>query len=217
MQQSGTIFPDAGHYACQSAMRILFTRPRITRFFFKRQGVPLVTTFHKFVIDEFMAPYSSLARRLHYRTDLRYCLSRAVRIADRITAVSQFTADLARRELNFDCPIEVNPNGIDTNFFRPAAKHRKDGRLCVLFSGNPSIRKGVKCLSEIARGLKDTAKIVCATGLRGGWTNDLEAAGIEILGRVPPPVALAAMRAPTKPFMKASQICVSTFSECVAS
>ena len=33
--------------------------------------------------------------------------------------------------------------------------------------------------------LKDTAKIVCATGLRGGWTKELQAAGIEILGRVP--------------------------------
>lgn len=153
--------------------------------FFKRQEVPLVTTFHNVVIDKFMSPYSSFAQRLHYRTDLRYFLARAVRISDRITAVSQFTADLARRELKCDRPIEVIPNGIDTDFFHPATDHREGGRLKLLFSGNPSLRKGAQWLPEIALKLKDTVKIVCACGLRGGWTKNLQAAGIEILGRVP--------------------------------
>lgn len=153
--------------------------------FFKRQGVPLVTTFHNVVIDDFMSTYSSPAQRLHYRTDLRYFLSRAVQISDRITAVSQFTADLARRELSCDRPIDVIPNGIDTDFFHPAAKRREDGRLTILFSGNPSLRKGAQWLPDIASRLKDTVKIVCACGRRGGLTKDLEAAGIEILGRVP--------------------------------
>lgn len=153
--------------------------------FVRRRGLPLVTTFHNLVIDDFMAPYSSLLQRLHYRTDLRIFLSRALRMSDRITAVSRFTAELVRQELHFDGTIDVIPNGIDTAFFRPAAAASDRSALRILFAGNPSRRKGAHWLPEIARRLQGVATIVCASGLRGGWTAGFEAAGIEMLGRVP--------------------------------
>lgn len=153
--------------------------------FVRRRGLPLVTTFHNLVIDDFMVPYSSVLQRLHYRTDLRLFLSKALRISDRVTAVSEFTAELARQELRFDGPIDVIPNGIDTDFFRPAAAKSESSTLRILFAGNPSRRKGAQWLPEIARRLAGVATIVCASGLRGGWTAGFDAAGIETLGRIP--------------------------------
>ena len=153
--------------------------------FLKRRGRPLVTTFHNLVIDDFMSPYSSMLQRLHYRTDLRLFLKKALRLSDRISAVSQFTADLVRQELAYDGPIEVIPNGIDTRFFRPGRSPAGNVPVRILFAGNPSLRKGAQWLPKIARKLQGSATIVCASGLRGGWTAGLEAAGVELLGRVP--------------------------------
>jgi len=133
--------------------------------FLKRRGRPLVTTFHNLVIDDFMSPYSSMLQWLHCRTDLRLFLKKALRLSDRISAVSQFTADLVRQELAYDGPIEVIPNGIDTRFFRPGHSPAANVPVRVLFAGNPSLRKGAQWLPEIAR--------------------KLEAAGVELLGRVP--------------------------------
>jgi len=152
--------------------------------FFKRPGIPLVSTFHNFVVDSFMQPYSTVTQRIHYATDLRYFLQKAVGLSDRLTAVSQFTADLAMQELKCDKPIEVIPNGVDTDIFSPRSDARSKQQLRVLFSGNPSRRKGAHWLPEIARRLGDSVKIVCASGLRGGWTQKLADAGIENLGRV---------------------------------
>jgi len=153
--------------------------------FFRREGVPLVTTFHNLVIDRFMLPYSTFTQRLHYQTDLRFFLRRAVQMSDQITTVSQFTADLIRRELNCDRPIAVIPNGIDTEFFHPPSKTRTDTRLKVLFSGKPSLRKGAQWLPEIARKLKQSVRVICAGGLHGRWAKALDAAGVEVLGPVP--------------------------------
>jgi glycosyltransferase involved in cell wall biosynthesis len=153
--------------------------------FFKRKNIPLVSTFHNFVIDKFMRPYNTVAQNLHYRTDLKYFLRRAIDVSDHLTAVSQFTADLAARELQCERKIEVIPNGVDTDHFKPGAFDDKRKILRVLFSGNPTRRKGAQWLPEIARGMGDSVEIVCASGLRGGWTRNLEAAGIAVLGKVP--------------------------------
>jgi glycosyltransferase involved in cell wall biosynthesis len=153
--------------------------------FLKRRGRPLVTTFHNLVVDDFMSPYSSMLQRLHYRTDLRLFLKKAIKLSDRITAVSQFTADLVRQELEHDGPIDVIPNGIDTRLFRPGDSTADNIQIRALFAGNPSLRKGAHWLPEMARKLRGSATVVCASGLRGGWTAELEAAGVELLGQVP--------------------------------
>ena len=84
-----------------------------------RRGQKLVATFHNFMLDEGMRPYSSWAQRLHYRTDLRYLTMKALERADAVTAVSRFTAELVNQELDFDDRIRVITNGVDTQRFRP--------------------------------------------------------------------------------------------------
>jgi L-malate glycosyltransferase len=180
-----TYFPPTLKWAVPSPPAdLIHTTPDHAQFF-KRPGIPLVSTFHNLVIDEFMSPYSTWPQRLHYRTDLRYFLKRALRLSDHITAVSQFTADLVRQELDYDGTIEVIPNGVDINYFSPGTGRAAPTAPRVLFVGNPSRRKGAHWLPQIARKLGDSAKVVCASGLRGGWTTGFEAAGIEMLGPIP--------------------------------
>jgi len=183
-QPSLTYFPPLLRWNLpKPAADVIHTTPDYA-LFFKRAGIPLVSTFHNFVIDSFMRPYSTVPQRMHYATDLRYFLQKAVKLSARLTAVSQFTADLVMQELRCDQPIEVIPNGVDTDTFYPRIDASSKQKIRVLFSGNPSRRKGAHWLPEIARRLGDSVKIVCASGLRGGWTQKLADAGIENLGRV---------------------------------
>lgn len=180
-----TVFPPSLRWRIpRPPADVIHTTPDHAQFM-KRPGIPLVSTFHNVVVDAFMAPYSTMLQRLHYRTDLRWFLGNALRISDRITAVSQYTADLVRREFDYEGPIDVIPNGVDTSHFTPKARAPKNSPVRILFVGNPSRRKGAHWLPEIARKLQNAATIVCASGLRGGWTRGFDAAGIENLGPVP--------------------------------
>lgn len=152
---------------------------------FRRKGTPLVVTFHNFVVDRFMSEYSTLAQRLHYATDLKYFLRRSLDIADCVTAVSNSTADLVRTELSFSGHIEVIPNGVDTDAFRPAEEPGGGERPRVLFSGNPSYRKGAQWLPGIAERLRGEATIVCTVPKNSPWTSTFRSAGIEVVGKVP--------------------------------
>ena len=152
---------------------------------FRRRGVPLVVTFHNFVVDAFMSQYSTLVQRIHYATDSRYFLRRSLEIADRVTAVSAFTADLIRTELSYTGRIEVISNGVDTDTFRPSGSTRNTSKPRVLFAGNPSLRKGAHWLPEMARRLNARATIVCTVAGRSPWAKRLTSAGVEITEKVP--------------------------------
>jgi glycosyltransferase involved in cell wall biosynthesis len=134
--------------------------------FFEKPGFPLVITFRNYVLDPFMGAYSSLLQRIHYRTDLRLFTRLAVRRASAVTAVSQATADLVRSDLGFRGPIQVIPNGIDEKIFRPPAKRPEKKTVKVLFSGNPTLRKGANLLGLIAERVDAHAEIVVTGGLR---------------------------------------------------
>lgn len=150
--------------------------------FFARRDQPLVLTAQNYVLDRFMRQYSSPLQRLHYATDLRWFTRRSLVMADAVTAVSGFTADVLRSDLNYTGAIEVIPNCVDSERFRPRARPQ-DGVIRVLFSGNPSLRKGIQWLRGIAKRLQPGIRILCATGLRGDG-NVPAAAAIEPLGSV---------------------------------
>ena len=151
--------------------------------FFQRQGIPLVVTFHGFALDRFMRPYSSLVQRLHYAGDLRLFTKLALERAQAVTAVSDFVADLVAKELGYRGDIQVIPNGVDTELFRPAATH--DGRdVRVLFSGNLTRHKGADLLSDIARRLDPGIKIVYTCGPRGKGSLPSDSR-LEPIGNVP--------------------------------
>lgn len=180
-----TYFPPALRwYVPRPEADIIHTTPDHAPMF-RHRGIPLVVTFHNFVVDAFMSQYSTLTQRIHYATDLKYFLRRSLEIADRVTAVSEFTANLVRQELRFSGGIEVIPNGVDTDAFRPSTEGHVRKQPRVLFSGNPSLRKGAQWLPEIARRLRRKATVVCTAPKGSPWAANLQNAGVEIVEKVP--------------------------------
>ena len=129
-------------------------------------GSLLVASFLNYVLDPEMRAHSTLAQRVHYRTDLRLFTRRAMKRAAAVTAVSHATAQLARDDLGYDGPILVIPNSVDTNRFCPGDGAPHSGSRRVLFCATPSRRKGFHWLDAIAKGIVDIAELACATGNR---------------------------------------------------
>ena len=88
---------------CTGKPLLLHTTPDYA-IFFHRKAIPMVLTFHNYVLDPWMRSYNSPLQRLHYATDLRLWSGMAVRRAHTITAVSNFTAGLAQKDLNIFHP-----------------------------------------------------------------------------------------------------------------
>ena len=135
--------------------------------FFKKKDIPLIITFHNYVLDPWMRQYSSYLQSLHYQTDLRLWTKLALKKATKVTAVSQFTADLVKQDLDYSGDLEVIHNGIDTDHFVPAKeKNKNDKEVKVFFSGNITKRKGAHWLPEIADKLDKHINIYYTAGLR---------------------------------------------------
>jgi len=135
--------------------------------FFYRKSVPLVLTFHNYVLDGSMRIYNSLLQNIHYATDLRLWTMLALRKCHTITAVSHFTAQQVQKDLGTTRPIRVIYNGVDVERFYPAPSStcsRKEIR--VFFSGNLTRRKGAHWLPSIAKRLRKNIRILHTQGLR---------------------------------------------------
>ena len=163
-----TLFPPALPflYRRQYIPDIIHTTPDYARFFYQK-SIPMVLTFHNYVLDRWMRPYSSRAQKLHYATDLPLWTRLAIKKAHTITAVSHFTAHLVRQDLNISQPVKVIYNGVDVNQFTPASSaqpSRKEVR--VFFSGNLIRRKGAHWLPSIAKQLQKNIRIFYTQGLR---------------------------------------------------
>ncbi len=139
--------------------------------FHVRKDVPVVVTFHHYVIDRFMKDYSSPLRYFHYRTDLRLFTGLAVKCACAVTAVSRFTAGLVKRDLSPRSGVRVIYNGVDHNRFVPAKRKPSglSGEIRVLFCGNLTSGKGIQWLAPIAERLEPGIKIFFTSGLRPSW------------------------------------------------
>ena len=133
--------------------------------FHLRRHIPMVVTLHGYAIDTELHPYSNLVQKIHGRTDLRWLHQLAVKYADVITTVSQYTANLAKNDLNIKKPIKVIYNGVDEQLFFP--KKRNVGKeIKVLFSGNLTRRKGAHLLLPIIERLDKNITIYYTSGLR---------------------------------------------------
>lgn len=135
--------------------------------FHKQRNVPLVLTFHNYVLDKYMSEHSTWLQCIHYQTDLKWLTKKSVGLADKITAVSQFTANLVKKELGLKEPIKVIYNGIDEAAFRPTGTVKQRKKIKVLFSGNLTKRKGAHWLLPILKKLNSNIEIIYTTGPRG--------------------------------------------------
>ncbi len=163
--------------------RLIHTSPDYA-IFSHRKKIPTILTFHNYVLDPWMRSYSSSLQRIHYATDLRLWSKMAIRRAHTITAVSNFTARLAKKDLNIHHPIRVIYNGIDTARFIPARSNTPRKELRVFFSGNLTRRKGAHWLHAIGKRLKKDVTIYFTQGLR--TKKPLQTAkGLKAIGTIP--------------------------------
>ena len=145
---------------------LLHTTPDYAMFF-RSRSMPMIVSFQNYVLDEWMRPFSSFLQNLHYRTALRFFTKKALASAQAVTAVSRFTAECVRRDLQFKQPIDLIYNGVDTTFFRPKPNAgNAGGKVRVFFSGNLTQRKGAQWLPVIADKLDDHVQIYYTQGLR---------------------------------------------------
>jgi glycosyltransferase involved in cell wall biosynthesis len=163
-----TLFPPALRTQCPNHNAdIIHTTPDYALFSACRNA-SLVITFHNYVLDSFMAPYSSVLQQLHYRTDLKWFTRASVRLASVITAVSRYTAELVSNELQLGARLRIIYNGIDETRFTPNHAGKPGKSVRVLFCGNLSSRKGADLLPDIARQLDPGIELLYTTGLRSG-------------------------------------------------
>ncbi len=153
--------------------------------FFCGKSRPLIITFHNYVLDDYMRAYSSLRQRVHYGLDLPIWTRLSVTRARALTAVSRFTAGLVQKEMGICEPIRVIYNGIDVRKFRPIKKPSSPkNTIRVLFSGNPTRRKGFQWLPEIQKALNRRIEILYTLG-PGRYRMTRHAKELKSVGHVP--------------------------------
>jgi glycosyltransferase involved in cell wall biosynthesis len=122
---------------------------------FLPKSLPVVATLHHSVHDPKLRPYKGLLRALYHQYWIAPNERRVMRQAARVTAVSQFVADMAKKTL-CDVPTQVIYNGIDTDKFKPDPNVKKPHQpFRLLYVGSWITRKGVDLLAPIMRELGD--------------------------------------------------------------
>ncbi len=160
-----TVLPIILPHVCQlKKADIIHTTPDYG-LFFSKPNIPLILTWHNYILDAFMRRYSGSIQRLHYATDLKWFTQISLQRATKMTSVSLFTANLVRQDLNYQAEIKVIYNGVDTSQFTPRKKPMKKA-LKVLFAGNLTRRKGVDLLPKIATRVQSHIRILYTSGLR---------------------------------------------------
>jgi glycosyltransferase involved in cell wall biosynthesis len=150
----------------RNAAQLIHTSPDYGVFHL-RNNIPMVVTFHNYVLDRDFHIHSSALQNIHYRTDLRLFTRLSVNYAAMATAVSQFTAQIARQDLNLKQDIRVIYNGINTKEFFPLRYNNSGTKVIkVLFSGNLTARKGAHWLVPIANKLSSGIEILYTRGLQ---------------------------------------------------
>ncbi|MCL6416092.1 glycosyltransferase family 4 protein [Aestuariirhabdus sp. Z084] len=159
---------------------IVHTVPEYGDVFFLK-NTKAVVTFHNYFWDTDYFSNCTLSQSLFYRFIQRGSVSKAVARADRIVAVSEYTADLVRVAFPGK-EIVVIHNGVDTARFYPVLKLKSE-KVVILFSGNPTKRKGWKILVDIARALPENCELWVTGGLRETGVSSVQM-NIRLLGRI---------------------------------
>jgi glycosyltransferase involved in cell wall biosynthesis len=163
-----TLCPPALPFLCrrQGIPDLIHTTPDYAAFF-KRGKIPLIITFHNFVLDKEAVVHGTLLQRIHHQTDLRFFIRKALSAATVVTAVSHFTAKLVKKELGCRSNIQVIYNGVDVNKFTPLYSSKTSSKeIRVFFSGNLTQRKGAHWLPSISRQLSKNVHLYYTQGLR---------------------------------------------------
>jgi len=153
---------------------------------FLPRHLPVVTTLHSCVHDPALRPYKSAAKALYHAAWIRRVEAAHLRRADRVVAVSRYTADVARRVFGRE-DIEVIHNGIDTAVFTPVDRAEPNRPFRLLYVGNWDARKGVDLLAPILRALGPDFELHYTADRNGRHTRYALPPNARCLGRLSGP------------------------------
>ncbi len=146
----------------------------------------LVATFHNYYLDDVYCRQVGILRRHYYQRVLASAVEAALRRATVLTAVSRATADLVLTHHDVATKLLVIRNGVDTRRFRPLDQERLDGPVRVLFSGNPSPRKGLSDLLHLVDALPENVVLQYTSGTRSSAVSTIpQSARVKALARRP--------------------------------
>lgn len=135
-------------------------------FAFKKRGLPMVTMEQLCVHDPAFAEFRTLPQAAFHNTLVRWFEGRTFREAASVVAVSKTTKTAVERAFPGTHPVVI-PNGVDTDFFRPAEIPLPPReRFRLLFVGNLTRRKGADLLAPIMDELGDSYELHYTSGLR---------------------------------------------------
>lgn len=160
---------------------------------FVPKHLPIVATLHHSIHDPALRPHKGWLRAAYHRWWIAPIECSVLLRANRVVAVSQFVADMARKTL-CDVPMQVIHNGIDTELFRPRNRVRQGRVFRALYVGSWLARKGVDLLAPIMRELGDDFEL----HYTGGPTSEKDKSGMPLnmhdLGRLSGAEVIAAMQ-----------------------
>lgn len=136
-----------------SGVSIVHVNTWLHRRFIPRK-LPVVATMHLCVHDAALAPYKSGLQSWYHRRWIAGLEAAVLHRADRIVAVSRYTADRTQEAFGLR-DIGVIHNGVDPGFFAPTARTEPHRPFRLLYIGSWSRRKGVDLLDPIMRRLGD--------------------------------------------------------------
>lgn len=131
---------------------------------FLPKNIPVIATLHHSIHDPALLPYKGWLRATYHRWWIAPNERRVMRRATKVTAVSQFVADMARKTL-CDVPMQVIYNGVDTDLFSPdSTKTSPNTPFRLLYVGSWMRRKGVDLLAPIMRELGEDFELYYTGG-----------------------------------------------------
>ncbi len=135
------------------------------------EDLPVVVTSHLCVHDKALLEYKSFLQRLYHNFWIKYCESNNFRLANKITAVSMYTAKQNERHFNIKSIIPIH-NWIDNTAFIPADEKPYSRKFKLLYVGNLSKRKGSDLLPEIMLKLGENFELYFTGDKKKFYTHD---------------------------------------------
>lgn len=135
--------------------------------------LPVVVTEHLIVHEPFYKKYKSVPQRI-YHSKIFYDERRSIFNSDVVVNISRYTQEKMKEVYGYDDSVLIY-NGIDQELFKPVntddLQFRKKynlptGKKILLFSGNPTIRKGGDLLPRIMKEVGDEYILLMTGGLR---------------------------------------------------
>ena len=161
---------------------IVHTVPEYGRIYKRNSSTKLVVTFHNYFWDGSYIENSSFLKGLFYRYIQSKEVALAIEKADVVTTVSNFTRGLILDQYP-GLEVKVIYNGVDLKQFKLPNEEVERKCIYVLFSGNPTKRKGLYVLQDLSKRVSSNIKFIITGGLRKNTMN-LKGSNVELLGNI---------------------------------